>query len=688
MSRIEKMSPKGVLRSLLGFPILLTAFVAIAGGAMVILEEKIVQLAFLVLIIVYTIGMIVYFIIRRYRIMSDLMQYAENFDNMQKQQMQQLVLPYALLDINGRMLWGNNAFVEIIQNKKAAKRGICNLFPEITQDVLPKGVEDSEKLIEFEGRFYRVVLRLVSPNGFCETAGEEDEEQDTFVTEDCMIGCYLYDETKMVECMQKLEDEQIVMGLLYLDNYDEAMESISSVKRSLFVGLIDRRINKYMKNIDAIIKKTEKDKYFFVFRHKYLAQMKESKFSLVEDVRDVNIGNEMSMTISMGIGLNQEGYQKTYDYTRAALDLALGRGGDQIVVKENEKVSYYGGKNVQVEKGTRVKARVKAHALQELMSAKERVVIMGHAMSDADSIGASIGVYRVAKTLNKKANIVVNNPNENVQSVLERFCDNSEYENDFLITSEQAKQLVDHKSLVVVVDVNQPARTECPEILKQTGTIVVLDHHRQTGEKIENAVLSYIEPYASSACEMVAEILQYIEDGIKLRPIEADAMYAGIVIDTRQFSSKTGARTFEAAAFLRKNGADVSRIRKMLRVNMHDYETRANAINQLEIFMDCFAFTECKPGSSRIPTILGAQIANELLDIAGIKGSFVFTEYEGKIYISARSIDEINVQLVMERLGGGGHISEAGVQLTECTMDQAKRKVKQVLETMLEEGDL
>lgn len=688
MSRTEKMSPKGVLRSLLGFPILLTAFVAIAGGAMVILEEKIVQVAFLVLIIIYTVVMIVYFIIRRYRIMSDLMQYAESFDNMQKQQMQQLVLPYALLDINGRMLWGNNAFVEIIQNKKAAKRGICNLFPEITQDVLPQGVEDSEKLIEFEGRFYRVVLRLVSPDGFCETAGEEDGEQDTFATEDCMIGCYLYDETKMVECMQKLEDEQIVMGLLYLDNYDEAMESISSVKRSLFVGLIDRRINKYMKNIDAIIKKTEKDKYFFVFRHKYLTQMKESKFSLVEDVRDVNIGNEMSMTISMGIGLNQEGYQKTYDYTRAALDLALGRGGDQIVVKENEKVSYYGGKNVQIEKGTRVKARVKAHALQELMSAKERVVIMGHAMSDADSIGASIGVYRIAKTLNKKANIVVNNPNENVQSVLERFCDNSEYENDFLITSEQAKQFVDHKSLVVVVDVNQPARTECPEILKQTGTIVVLDHHRQTGEKIENAVLSYIEPYASSACEMVAEILQYIEDGIKLRPIEADAMYAGIVIDTRQFSSKTGARTFEAAAFLRKNGADVSRIRKMLRVNMQDYETRANAINQLEIFMDCFAFTECKPGSSRIPTILGAQIANELLDIAGIKASFVFTEYEGKIYISARSIDEINVQLVMERLGGGGHISEAGVQLTECTMDQAKRKVKQVLETMLEEGDL
>ena len=340
MSRTEKMSPKGVLRSLLGFPILLTAFVAIAGGAMVILEEKIVQVAFLVLIIIYTVVMIVYFIIRRYRIMSDLMQYAENFDNMQKQQMQQLVLPYALLDINGRMLWGNNAFVEIIQNKKAAKRGICNLFPEITQDVLPQGVEDSEKLIEFEGRFYRVVLRLVSPDGFCETAGEEDGEQDTFATEDCMIGCYLYDETKMVECMQKLEDEQIVMGLLYLDNYDEAMESISSVKRSLFVGLIDRRINKYMKNIDAIIKKTEKDKYFFVFRHKYLAQMKESKFSLVEDVRDVNIGNEMSMTISMGIGLNQEGYQKTYDYTRAALDLALGRGGDQIVVKENEKVSY------------------------------------------------------------------------------------------------------------------------------------------------------------------------------------------------------------------------------------------------------------------------------------------------------------------------------------------------------------
>lgn len=686
MSRTEKVSPKGVLRSLLGFPIVLTVFVAVAAGAMIVFDEKPVQVFFLALIVLYTIGMTLYFFIRRYRVVSDLIRYAESFDNMQKQQMQQLVLPYALLDTNGRMLWGNDAFVEIIQNKKAARRGIWNLFPELTQDVLPKGIEDSEKLIEFEEHFYRVVLRLVSPNGFSEKAGTEEET--SLVTEDCMIGCYLYDETKMVECMQKLEDEQIVMGLLYLDNYDEAMESISSVKRSLFVGLIDRRINKYMRNIDAIIKKVEKDRYFFVFRQKYLPQMKESKFSLVEDVRDVNIGNEMSMTISMGIGLNQEGYQRTYDYTRAALDLALGRGGDQIVVKENEKVSYYGGKNVQVEKGTRVKARVKAHALQELMNAKDQVIIMGHSMSDADSIGASIGVYRIAKTLNKRACIVVNNPNENVQSILERFYGNPEYDNDFMITSEQAKQLVDHKSLVVVVDVNQPERTECPDILRQTGTIVVLDHHRQTGAKIENAVLSYIEPYASSACEMVAEILQYIDDGIKLRPIEADAMYAGIVIDTRQFSSKTGARTFEAAAFLRKNGADVSRIRKMLRVNMHDYEIRANAINQLEIFIGSYAFTECKPGTSKIPTILGAQIANELLDIAGVKASFVFTEYEGKIYISARSIDELNVQLVMERLGGGGHISEAGVQLTDCTLEQAKRRVKQVLETMLEEGDL
>ena len=460
------------------------------------------------------------------------------------------------------------------------------------------------------------------------------------------------------------------------------------MKRSLLVALIDRKVNKYFSEIDALVRKIEKDKYFVVFRYKYLEQLKADKFSLIEDVKTVKVGNEMAVTLSIGLGAEGAGYNQNYEYARMSIDLALGRGGDQVVLKEGEEVSYYGGKTQQVEKNTRVKARVKAHALREIIESREHVVIMGHNISDVDSLGAAIGVYCAARELGKKAQIVLNEVTASLRPLVECFSQEKGYPADLFINSEEALLITNKNTLVMVVDTNRPSYTECPDLLKRSNTICVFDHHRQGSEVIENPVLSYIEPYASSACEMIAEVLQYFGQNIQLESAEADCIYAGILIDTNNFNTKTGVRTFEAAAYLRRAGADMTRVRKMLREDMSAYKARAEAVRHAEVYKGIFAISICPAEGLESPTVVGAQAANELLNIVGVKASFVITEYNGKIYISARSIDEINVQIIMEKMGGGGHLNIAGCQLRDCTVMQAKNIIQDTLNRMINEGDI
>jgi c-di-AMP phosphodiesterase-like protein len=466
------------------------------------------------------------------------------------------------------------------------------------------------------------------------------------------------------------------------------LESVEEVRRSLLTALIDRKINKFIGSMDGVVKKIEKDKYFFIIKNKYMAQIEEERFSILEEVKSVNIGNDMAVTLSIGIGMNGDSYSKNYEHARMAIDMALGRGGDQAVVKDGSRIKYYGGKSQQQEKSTRVKARVKAHALRELMETKDRVLIMGHRLGDIDSFGSSVGIYRIATFLNKKANIVINEVTTSVQPMLDRFRSDPDYPDDMIITGEQAAEMTDANTMLVVVDVNRPSITDAPELLRMVKTIVVLDHHRQSSEVIGNAVLSYVEPYASSASEMVAEVVQYIADGIKIRSTEADAMYAGIVIDTNNFRNQTGVRTFEAAAYLRRNGADVTRVRKMFRDSMAENKARAAAVSSAEIFREGFAIGVCPAEGLQSPTVVGAQAANELLNITGIKASVVLTMYHNTVFLSARSIDEVNVQVMMEKLGGGGHRSIAGAQLADVTIDEAKRRVKEVIDQMLSKGDI
>lgn len=622
----------------------------------------------------------------RRKLKKDLIEFATNYGEMQMRMMKTLTVPFAILSEDGHMLWGNDEFVSVIVNKKAARRNIANIFEEITLDSLPDSDEVKVVHVRTEDKYYRVVMKLVESDN----AGEGDTVKtdiNQLMDNSRLISVFLYDETDIMELEQKREAENLVVGLLYIDNYDELIDSIDEIRQSLIMALIDRKINKYMQGIDAISKKLEKDKFLFMFKQSYLSEICSNRFAILEEIRDINLGNESSATISIGIGVGRDTFVERYDLARAAIDLALGRGGDQAVVKSIDQEKFYGGKSVQIERNTRVKARVKAHALKELIEGKERVVVMGHSIGDVDSFGASIGIYRIAKTLNRKANVVLNEVSQSVKPIRDRFY-TKEYEEDMIITGDEAKELVDENTVLVIVDVNRASYTECPELIEQAQSVVVIDHHRQAGDAIDKAVLFYIEPYASSASEMVAEISQYIGSGLKLKSAEAEAMYAGIMIDTNYFSNKTGVRTFEAMAYLRRNGADAVRIRKAFREDIDEYKIRAAAIQDTELYEGVFAIAESKSEGIESPTVFASKIANSILDISNVKASFVLTKYRGKVYISARSIDEVNVQVMMERLGGGGHINMAGAQLENVEVEEAKNMIKQEIDSMIEEGEI
>ena len=550
--------------------------------------------------------------------------------------------------------------------------------------MFPKNDVDHVELeVTYRERSYQAELRKVSLEGFSEKEEllQIPEEQEYFV------AVSLRDVTELNAYIRENEDQRMIAGLIYIDNYDEVMESVEEVRQSLLVALIDRKINKYIGDVDGIVKKLEKDKYFIVLRKDAYKKLKEDKFSLLEEVKQVNIGNSRSATLSIGLGLNTATYALSYQYARVAIDLALARGGDQAVIKDCNCITYFGGKKEQTAKNTRVKARVKAEALREFIVTRDKVIVMGHKIADPDSFGACMGIYRAAVSLEKKAHIVINEVTGSVRPLYDEILESPAYEDDIFITSEQALDYVDDNAMVIVVDTNKPQMTECPELLKRSKMIAVLDHHRQSSNIIENAVLSYVEPYSSSTCEMIAEVLQYMVDDIKFPALEAECMYAGIMIDTRNFMNRTGVRTFEAAAFLRRCGADSTRVRKMFRDDMASYQAKAEAVRNAEVYRKEYAIAVC-PSDIDSPTVLAAQAANELLDISGIKASFVLTEYENKIYMSARSIDEVNVQIIAEKLGGGGHINSAGAQFDHTNMHEAVSALKETIDKMIEEGDI
>ena len=674
---------RGRLRAYLYLPVMLTPLLLMIN---IPVYMQSVKSGFVVsgFVLLYFLITLVVYLRNKPLLIEELVNFATQYATVQKQLLNEFEIPYALLDFHGKILWVNKQFTEITGKSKNYHKSITTIFPMLTKELLQRGETAEQMKLPLGDRRYRVSMRRlyfdIAEHGNLEVSLEESSEY--------MTAIYLFDETELERYMQENEDQRLVAGLVYIDNYDEALDSIEDVKRSLLTALIDRKVNNYFSEIDALVRKIDRDKYFIVFKNQYMKQLQEDRFSLIEDVKTVKVGNEMAVTLSIGIGNGGDSYNQKYEYARMSIDLALGRGGDQVVVRDGEEITYYGGKNKQVERNSRVKARVKAHALREVIISREHVMIMGHSISDVDSLGAAIGVYCAARVLGKKAQIVLNEVTSSLRPLVEGFSEENGYPADLFIRSEEAIMMTNRNTLVVVVDVNRPSYTECPELLQRTDTVCVFDHHRQSSEVIEKPMLSYVEPYASSTCEMIAEVLQYFSENIKLASHEADCIYAGILIDTNNFMTKTGVRTFEAAAYLRRAGAEVTRVRKLLRDDTAAYKARAEAVRHAEVYRKAFAISVCPADNVESPTIAGAQAANELLNIVGIKASFVLTEYQNKIYVSSRSIDEINVQLIMERLGGGGHLNVAGAQLSDCSVAEAKRMIQSTLDEMLKEGDI
>ncbi len=618
----------------------------------------------------------------RPKVLQELLEFSGKYSGIEREMIQDFMLPYGIVQPDGKILQMNGKMMEMTGKGENYHKNISTLFPEINSASLPSDDQERSMEIEYQQKRYRVDMKRVP----LDSVVDDTEVADRMAEECCVVALCFFDITELSRCLQENYEQNPVVGLLYMDNYEEAMESVEEVRRSMLEALVERRIAKYITSVNGLIKGLEKDKFLLVMNRKSLDMIEEDRFSVLEDVKTVNIGNSIAVTISVGIGLNCGGYAQNFEAARMAMEMALARGGDQAVVKDHDKMAFYGGKTQHSEKNTRVRARVKAQALKELIASRERVIVMGHKNTDIDSMGACVGVCRAAKQVDKPVHIVLGDINGSIRPWVELLKTSDESYEKVFINHEQAIEMTNQNTAVVVVDTNRPSMVECEEILYLTRTVVVLDHHRQTTEKIENAALSYIEPAASSASEMISEILQYYDEGTKLKPYEADCMYAGIIIDTNNFVAKTGIRTFEAAAFLRRYGADVTRVRKAFRNDMDTYKARAEAVRHAEAFMGCYAISVCPSQGLESPTVVGAQAANELLNIIGVKASFVLTDFNNKIYISARAIDEVNVQIIMERLGGGGHMNIAGAQLDGVDLEGARVKLKEVLTQMTKEG--
>ena len=679
------------LRGIIKYLVAVSLIAGLAVFVFILLKfrtDSVYDIAMAAFVVIYLVTVIVAYFRVKPILNSSLLDYSVKKGQIQRELLYEFSVPYALLDTDGKLMWGNRKFRELIgvTEKKNLRRRVDDYFNKIDMsflDILERKDETDITLV-YEDRSYSVLFKRVN---VAEAWNEGDDAVDG--DDDILIAMYMFDTTELNRYIRENHDQKLIAGLLYIDNYDEVMNSMEDVKQTVLTALIDRKINMYLTNIDAITKRLENDKYFFVFRQKYMDTLMKDKFSILQDIKNINAGNEIRATLSIGIGQGYEKFTDAFEAAKVAIGLSLGRGGDQVAIKNGDLISYVGGKSAGTEKTTRVKARVKAQAFEELLENKDKVLIMAHQRPDADAFGSAVGIYRLVTTLGKKAYIILNQITDTIEPIVSTFTSNSIYE-DMLINNEQALQMVTKSTLLVVCDVNRPSMTECEELIGKVSNLVVFDHHRQSNEAITNATLSYIEPFASSACEMITEMFQYISIKPKIRPVEADAMYMGILIDTDNFLNKTGVRTFEAASYLRNSGADITRVRKMMRSRLSDMKDRAQGISNAEIYRDVYAlsYVEAEPDEKSAPTVAAAKVANELLGVENVRASFVVTEKDGILYVSARSIGDVNVQVIMERWSGGGHANIAGAQLKDKSREAFFAELKAVLSEMEMGGDI
>lgn len=598
---------------------------------------------------------------------------AEEFDSVTKHAVFNMPFPLVILEADGTISWYNTRFSTMIDEEDILNEKIEEFIPKIRVEEIIKKDDISPIDIEYKNKYYKVHYNIVDIKKSISQKGN-------------IIMLYWVDDTDRIVLENRYEDEKLGICIAYVDNYDEVKSNTPEVNRPLVLAEIDKTISAYATKYNGFMRKYENDKYLLIFENKNLQIIQQKKFDILDRIREIDKGNTIPVTLSMGVGLNGENPNETYEYAKAAIDIALGRGGDQAVVKENNNLSFYGGKTKAIEKRNKVKSRVISHALRQLIDQSEKVFVMGHRNADMDSFGASIGIARAAKNRNKKGYIVLSGVNPSIKNIYERMEAEAPEYLKLILTPEEAIQKLDESSLLVVVDNHKPSYTEAPELLELTDKIVLIDHHRRGAEFIKDPILTYLEPYASSTCELVTEILYYMSDKMEISRFEADALLAGITVDTKNFTFQTGVRTFEAASILKRAGADTTSVRQLFRDDFNTFLYKAEVIKNSRILFEKVAIGRLEKDMED-SVLIAAQSANDLLNINGVEASFVLTIFEGKIHISGRSLGDISVQLILEKLGGGGHLTSAGTQMEGVTMDEAEKYLIKAIEEYFEEGD-
>ena len=574
--------------------------------------------------------------------------------------------PLIILESNGNVIWKSSKFV-----KDFANVDINTYITDITldiKDIIEKNKETTNKdnitkEIDIGDKIYKVIAKYVRYNKNKEKKSKKEY----------MIMLYFIDDTENVKLQEEYKDSKSCIGIIMIDNYEEMMLRLETEEKPLITAEIDKCIYDWANDTNGVLIKVEKDRYIYFFEQRYLEKVKNDKFSILDKIKDINTNEKIQFTLSIAVSNEGINDKEKYKSAQTAMDIVLGRGGDQAVVRENEIYKFYGGRAQEVEKRTKVKARIVAHALENLIKECQKVMIMGHSNPDMDAIGSCMGIYRLAKTIGKDAYIICDKNVPTLEPFMKSIEKNSEYE-DIIINKEVAIENIDEDTLLIIVDTNKINYVEAPELIDKTKKIVVIDHHRRSTDYIDNATLIFQEVYASSAAELVTELLQYVENRVNLKKIEAESLYAGIMMDTKNFTFKTGVRTFEAAAYLRKCGVDIIRVKKWFQSDLASFNKIADIVKKTEIVNETIAISIYSK-KTKEANLICAKAADELLTISDITASFVIGDLGDKICISGRSIGDINVQVILEKLGGGGHITLAGAQVEGMTIEETKQEL-------------
>lgn len=575
--------------------------------------------------------------------------------------------PLAIVETNGNMIWKSEQFVSEFENDKEhdINASLSEILNKIKTSIDESGKKDKGN-INLEtiigNKNYQILGSYVKSQ---KDAHKKGQNYTTIL--------YFIDNTEKSKALKQAKDDELCFGIIMIDNYEEVSQRLSSEERPVLIANAEKNIYDWAQKYDGVIIKSDRDRFYCVISYKNLKEICKYKMNILDEIKNLETSDMTQVTLSIAFSNDGKDNNEKADSARAVIDIALGRGGDQAIVKLDGKYEFFGGRTQEVEKRTKVKARMCSHALTEFIKEADNVILMGHAHGDMDSIGSSLGLYRLAKTIGKDAKIINDTTGIGIDKFLEEAKKSSEY-NEAFITREEAKNYVKDNSLLIVVDTNKKTYVEAPELLERVSRIAVVDHHRRSTDYIENAILTFHEVYASSAAELVTEILEYSQTKVELTSIEMEALYAGIMLDTKEFTFKTGVRTFEAAAYLRKCGVDIIRVKKWFQSDLKTYQTISDIVSKSEIMNDNIAISIYDKEDENA-NIIAAKAADELLTIGGITASFVLAKMNDVVYISGRSIGEINVQIILEKLGGGGHITLAGAQVENMTLEETKQEL-------------